>query len=160
MADEGNAQQEGAEPSLSERREQRRQGEEDEGDEERELGLGDVPTFPPFVGRPVAQTARRYLEPRTTQAFATSETPPAPSRDRRRDERFRREVFELFEAARGLLSRWTIGRYLREYRDPRQNTTSVVRLDNSATAGDGLRLLAQANILSAPVVDTKSLMVR
>ena len=56
--------------------------------------------------------------------------------------------------------RWTIGRYLKEYREPSRNTTSVVTLDTSATAGDGLRLLARANILSAPVVDTESLMVR
>ena len=74
-----------------------------------------------------------------------------------RDERFRREVFELFEGARQLLGRWSIGQFLKEYRG--QNTASVVCLDSSATAGDSLRLLAQAKVLSAPVVDTESLMV-
>lgn len=174
MADEGSAQQRGAEPPLSRRQQeqQRQQPEEVEEEKEQVQGergerrAGEVPArapFPPFVGRPVGETSRRYVDdaqPTAGQARATPEVTRARRRDRLRDERFRREIFELFESTRGLLTRWTIGRYLKEYRDPRQNTISVVTLDTAATAGEGLRLLAQANILSAPVVDTDRLLVR
>ena len=74
-------------------------------------------------------------------------------------ERFRREVFELFEATRGLLDRWTVGSYLKEYRDPNRRSSTVVTMDTSLTVGEGLTLLAHAGVLSAPVMDVDALLV-
>lgn len=171
MADEGSAQQKGAEPPLSQRQEQqRRPQQQPRQEEEEEVGLGErrayevhaSAPFPPVVGRPVGETARRYVDdaqPSEGRERAIPEVARARRRDRLRDERFRRDVFELFESTRGLLTRWTIGRYLKEYRDPRQNTSSVVTIDTAAKAGEGLSQLAQADILSAPVVDTDRLLV-
>ena len=177
MADKGSAEQKGAEAPLSVARAQEQQQltqPEQVGERQklvRSLGraLGDdfafaaaylnftesVLNFPgvapppssPFVGTPVDERERRYVDDAQPTAGQARETVT------------RRDIFDLFEPTRRLLTRWTIGRYLREYRDPQQNTASVVTIDANATAGEGLGLLARANILSSPVVDTDKLLV-
>ena len=115
MSDEGSAQQKGAEPPLTypeeqQQREQPQQG----GERRRESDPSGVAPFPPFVGRPVEEPARRYTDDGVQQMSAmsagrtrtpTTDAARARRRHRLRDERFRKEIFELFESTRGLLTR-------------------------------------------------------
>ena len=116
MSDEGSAQQKGAEPALKypqeqqQREHQQRQG----GERRREADPSGVAPFPPFVGRPVEEPARRYtdddVQPMSAMSAGRTRTPTtdaarARRRLRLRDERFRKEIFELFESTRGLLTR-------------------------------------------------------
>jgi len=101
----------------------------------------------PFVGTPVSASKRRYVDPRA----------PPTRRGRGRSTR-RREVFEQFETTRALLSRWTIGEFLRTYRGDAPRLVTTLSIDD--TVGDALATLARENILSAPVVDKDACLVR
>ena len=111
---------------------------------------------------PTPEPHRAYLDDPPSRPSRS--TLGAPRRGRElRDERFRREVFDLFEGARSLLSRWSLARFLREWKSrdrTKRAPAEVITIPTDATVGDALSLLARENILSAPVVDADRLRVR
>ena len=111
---------------------------------------------------PTPEPHRAYLDDPPSRPSRSTLGAPRRGRDLR-DERFRREVFDLFEGARSLLSRWSLARFLREWKSrdrTKRAPAEVITIPTDATVGDALSLLARENILSAPVVDADRLRVR
>ena len=111
---------------------------------------------------PTPEPHRAYVDDPPSRPSRSTLGAPRRGRDLR-DERFRREVFDLFEGARSLLSRWSLARFLREWKSrdrTKRAPAEVITIPTDATVGDALSLLARENILSAPVVDADRLRVR
>ena len=94
---------------------------------------------------PPREAQRRYLDEALGVDIDAPTLPPSAAATH-----FRRDVFERFTQTRSVLSLWTVGRFIGEYRPHRP---AVITLDDNLTVEECLHVLRRAGILGAPVVN-------